>query len=78
MPVRGQAVQLTKCVSFIPSCLARAFICSTNSSVTPAMCSAIATDASFPLATQIALNRSSTVICSPSDKNTWLPPIDAA
>ena len=67
-PSAGRPVQLTKWVSVMPSSLARVFICSTNSSVTPATHSASATAASLPLATHTAFKRSSTVICSPSDR----------
>ena len=78
MPVRGQAMQLTKCVSFMPSSLARSFMRATNASSLPAKCSPSATAASLPETTHTALMRSSTRICSPSLSQIWLPPIDAA
>ena len=74
-PSAGRPVGFTKWVSPIPSSMARLFICWTNSSVTPATCSARATAASLPLETHTAFKSSSTLICSPSDKYTWLPPI---
>ena len=63
-------VGLTKWVSSMPRPRARLFICSTNSSVTPETFSARATAASLPEETQTHLRSSSTVMRSPSDKNT--------
>ena len=77
-PSASRPLQLTKLVLFIPSSAARSFILRTNSSSFPHMYSAIATQASFALATEIHLIRVSTVCTSPASRNTWEPPIDAA
>ena len=62
----------------MPSFFARWFILATNSSSEPAMCSAIATQASFALATAIHLIMVSTFWVSPGSKNTCEPPMLAA
>ena len=59
----------------MPSSFAFWFIRLTNSLSVPAICSAIATDASFPEATTIHLIIVSTVCFSPSSRKTWDPPI---
>ena len=51
------------------------FIIFTKASSVPAIFSAIATTASFPLATAIPLNKSLTLIFSFVSSNIWLPPI---
>ena len=53
-----------------PASVARLFICSTNSSVTPDTFSASATAASLPEDTHTLFSSSSTVIFSPSAKKT--------
>ena len=77
-PSAVSPVGLTKWVSCMPRALALLFISSTNSSVTPETCSAKATAASLPLETHTDFSSSSTVISSPGERNTWLPPMEAA
>jgi len=62
----------------MPRPSARRFICRTNSSSFPEMYSAIATQASFALATEIHLSKVSTVCFSPVSRKTWEPPIEEA
>lgn len=51
---------------------------STNASSVPAICSAMATDASLPEATAMPFSKSRTDICSPGSRKIWEPPIEAA
>ena len=74
----GDPVQLTKWVSFIPSSLARAFMASTKAASLPAKCSAMAQAQSLAEDTAMDFIISSTVMLSPTFKNTWLPPFAAA
>ena len=77
-PSVSRPLQFTKCVFVMPSPAARSFICSTNASSLPLIYSAMATQASFALATAMHLINVSTVCVSPGSKNTCDPPIDAA
>ena len=77
-PWAGRPVGLRKLVSFIPSSPARWFIRSTKASALPARCSARATEQSLAEATQTALSISSTLICSFSFSQIWLPPMEQA
>jgi len=62
----------------MPRSFARLFIFATNSSSFPQIYSAIDTQASFALATEIHLISVSTVCVSPGSRNTCEPPMDAA
>ncbi len=62
----------------MPSSAALAFIFSTKAASLPARYSAMATEASLPEATAMALSISSTDSSSPSSRNTWEPPMPAA
>ena len=77
-PSASRPLQLTNVVFAIPSPSARSFILLTNSSSLPHMYSAIATQASFALATAIHFSIVSTVCVSPGSRNTCDPPMDAA
>lgn len=77
-PSASRPQQLTKCVCSMPSCPAFSFILSTKTSSEPHMYSDMATHASLALATAIHFIIVLTLCISPSSKNTWLPPIEAA
>ena len=77
-PSSSSPLQFLNTVSFMPSCLARSFICFTKTSSLPLMCSASATAASLALATTVALIISSADIVSPGSSQMSLPPMDEA
>ena len=62
----------------MPSSLARSFILSTKALSDPARCSAMAQAQSLAEDTAMDLSISATLICSPTFRYTWLPPLAAA
>ena len=77
-PSSSSPLQFLNVVLSIPSSPARSFIRFTNSSSFPHMYSAIATQASLALATEMHLRSVSTVCTSPASRNTCDPPMEAA
>ena len=69
---------LTKCVSRMPSSVARSFMRSTKISSLPATNSLSATQPSLALAIATPSISSATVCVSPASIYIWLPPIEAA
>ena len=62
----------------MPSSFARSFMRLVNASSEPEMCSAMATAQSLAELTAMHLSISSTLICSPSLSQIWLPPMELA